>query len=323
MVQKITIELDGSQDLEYKLPNEVDKHGKPVPHRKTVMGTDREGKARLMSVIGIMPTVVYGSSNGDPYTLVIFEWSATPERQGLRFKEVVIEVSFAAVGPRGDAEAEAVQLRNRGFNENYWDPEVVRMVPTGTSWYNPTPHKITGKNVLDIGFSAGFAPYFSISPKYTMERDVNIDRTDAVKVTGSPAVVGLARNRANALRWTMLENESQQSGVPAYLRTAVLLKRHPKDSGLFLGTVNITTHVSWWEDLLEKKRKLSGAVKKDEPIIFDPTVEEPSSFDSQKAKLAEVDLEKEFKIVTLEPLPPKPGEAKDEKADAPADGGKN
>jgi hypothetical protein len=323
MAQKITIELESSQDLEYKLPNEVDIHGKPVPHRKTATGIDREGEAKLMSVIGVMPTVVYGSSKGDPYTLVIFEWRADPERQGLRFKEVVIEVSFAAVGPRGDAEKEAVQLRNHGFNENYWDPEVVRMVPTGTSWYNPTPHKIAGKNVLEIGFSAGFAPYLSISPKYTMERHVDVDRTDAVKVVGSPAVVGLSRNRANAVRWTMLENESQRSGVPTYLRTAVLLKRHPKDNGLFLGTVKVTTHISWWEDLKEKVRKLSGAVKKDEPIIFDPTEEEPSSFDAQKATLDEVDLEKEFKIVTLEPLLPKPGGAKDEKADAPADGGEN
>jgi hypothetical protein len=314
MDHEIRIELTGAPDLEYHLPNEKDKFGNPIPHRKTATGTDREGKARLMSVIGLMPTVVHGLADGEPHTLIIFEWSASPERQGLRFKEVTIEVSFVANGKRGDAEEEAADLRRRGFNLNYWDPEVVKMVPMGTEWYNQTRRKVGGKSTLEIGFSAGFAPYFSIAPKYTMERNTGAYITDSVKVIGSPFVVGSGRNRNNAVRWTMLENESQQSGVPAYLRTAVLLKRLPNDNGLFLGYVKVTTHISWWEGVMEKKRKLSGEIKLDDPIVFDPDVSEPSPFDDKKKKLDTVDLRAEFKIVSSKPLPPKGDEGNDEEA---------
>ncbi|KAK3395252.1 hypothetical protein B0H63DRAFT_533942 [Podospora didyma] len=306
---QIQINLETPQDLEFHLPNEIDpKTGRPLPHRKAAIGTDRKGKARLMSVIGQMPVAVHGlSTDGEPHTLVIFEWSAAPEIQGLRFKEVVIEVSFSAEGySRRNAEDEAAELRRRGFNPNYWDPEVVAAVPTGTEWYHRTIRKVGGKSTLEMGFSAGFATFVSLAPKYAMERDTGVNLTDSIKVMGRPFVAGSNRNRPNAVRWTMLENESQKSGVPAYLRTAVLLKRQSDDNGIFLGRVSVETHVSWWEDLMEKKRKLTGDVPKNEPIVFDPDDQKSvgkTPFDGMKNKLDKVDLRKEFNIVMLEASP--------------------
>lgn len=315
MNRKICINLEAPEELQYHLRNEKDKFGNPIPHRKTATGTDREGNARLMSVVGLMPTVVHGqSADGDPHTLIVFEWSATPERQGLRFREVTIEVRFAANGKRGGAEAEAVELRRRGFPLSNWDPEVVKAVPTGVEWYDRSSHRVGGKSTLELGFSVGFDPYFSIAPKYTMERDTSATATAAVSVVGRPFVVAApGRSRNNAVRWTMLENESQRSGVPAYLRTAVLLKRELQDDGLFLGYVKVETHVSWWEDLMEKKRKMTGDIKLDHPIIFDPTRSEPSAFDDKLNKLDTVDLSAEFRVVTLEPLSPVQGEAEQKK----------
>jgi len=68
-----------------------------------------------------------------------------------------------------------------------------------------------------------------------MERDTNVNVTDAVKVSGQPFVVGSGRNQPNAVGWTMLANRSQQSGVPSYLHITVLLKRQANDNGIFLG----------------------------------------------------------------------------------------
>ncbi|KAL6818246.1 hypothetical protein GGI42DRAFT_3135 [Trichoderma sp. SZMC 28013] len=300
MERQIFIELEEKNDLEYHLPNEIDKFGRPIPHRKDVTGTDRQGKARLMSVTGLMPILIHGFANDEPHSLVVFEWGICCGRPGLRYKSVMIEVSFHANGPRGDAEYEAQELRQRGGNLNFWDPEIVTAVPSGTTYYNPTQHKIGGKNTLELGFSAGFAPHFTVGPKYVMERDTTANATASVKVIGQPFVTGFGRSRSNAIRWTVLENESQRSGVPSFMRTAVLLKRQPDDNGLFLGNVKVETHVSWWEDMMEKKRKMTGDIRPDDPIVFDPKISPPSPFDDKRDELDVVDIHSEFKIISLD-----------------------
>ncbi|KAF4995237.1 hypothetical protein FGRMN_5268 [Fusarium graminum] len=304
MSQEIRIDLMEAEDLEYHLPNEIDRYGNKVPHRKYLTGTDREGSARLMSVIGIMPTVVHGFDDDDePHTLVVMEWKATPMRQGLRFKSVTIEMSFSAFGSRGAAEGDARDMQKQGVPFNYWDPEVLKAVPTGNQWYNNTSRKVGGKSALELGFSAGFEPFISAGPKWRMEKDTERNVTDAVQVTGEPFVVGSGRNRPNAVRWVMLENESQRSGVPAYLRTAILLKRKTNDDGIFLGHVEIETHVSHWEDVKEKVYKMRGQVKQDEPVIFNPKCEStkgPSS-KGNRIRLDKIDLASEFRLLSLKP----------------------
>ncbi|KAL7805225.1 hypothetical protein V8C44DRAFT_341205 [Trichoderma aethiopicum] len=297
MSREIRVELYGEDDLEYHLPNEKDKFGRPVPHRKAITGTDRQGNARLMSVVGIMPAVVHGFADDEPHTLVIFEWDIVSGVQDLRFRSVIIELSFIAYGPRGAAEHDARELRRAGGDIHHWDPEVVKAVPSGTQSYKRSTRKTGGKETYEFGFSLGFQPYFSVSPKYALERDTSTDVVDAIRVTGQSFVTGSSRHRPNSVRWIMLENESQRSGVPAYLRTAVLLKRQPDDDGLFLGNVKVETHVSWWEDIKEKKWKLTGQVKPDEPVVFNPNVSQPSAFDSWKDKLDQVDLDAEYHIV--------------------------
>ncbi|PTB62673.1 hypothetical protein BBK36DRAFT_1144673 [Trichoderma citrinoviride] len=298
MSREIRVDLDGEDDLEYHLPNEKDRFGRPIPHRKAVTGTDRQGNARLMSVVGLMPVVVHGFADDEPHTLIIFEWDIVSGVQDLRFKSVVIEVSFIAAGPRGEAEDDAKKLRLEGGNSSWWDPEIVKAVPSGTASYKHSTRRIGGKETYELGFSVGFQPYFSLGPKYALERDTSTDIADAIRVTGQSFVTGSSRNRPNSVRWIMLENASQRSGVPAYLRTAVLLKRQPDDNGLFLGNVKVETHVSWWEDLKEKKWKLTGQIKPDEPIVFDPNVSQPSAFDSKRNRLDDVDLDAEFQVVT-------------------------
>ncbi|KAL3608822.1 hypothetical protein FPOAC2_03833 [Fusarium poae] len=299
MVRQFNIEFEAQGDLAFHLPNERDRNGNPIAHRKAITGTDREGNASLMSVIGIMPTVVHGFADGVPYTLAIFEWKAEALRQGLRFKRVSIEMEFSAKGDRGDAEQDAKELRQLNFSDNYWDPEVMEVAPEGTQFHNYTKRKVGGKSNLELGFSASFAQFFNAGPKWTFERDTSRNISDAIQVTGQGFVVGSDRNRSNAVRWIMLENESQRSGVPTYLRTAVLLKRMPNDNGIFHGTVRVETHVSLYEDFKEKMYKYKGQIKTDEPVIFNPKILEQSTFDPHQ--LGNVDLQREFRIYSLKP----------------------
>jgi hypothetical protein len=322
MVREFEVVLGevNSEEAKFRLDNEYDENGNPIPHREWTTGIDREGNAAKMAVKGRMPTVVHGferAGSKTPYTLVIFEWSTERLRLDRRFREVTIEVSFTAHGTRREAEPAAQALRAKGVGKTHWDPEVCAIVPEGTSWFHRTTHKVTEKSQWEVSLKAAFGQYFTAGPKYHWERGDVADVTAAIQLSGSRVAVGSGHNRPNAARWVMLENASQRSGVPAFLRTAVLLKRLPKDDGQFLGTVNVSYRVSPFHDFKETLQKLMGRLPNDKPIIFDPHVTtKPPLF--PLSGLADVDLSKEFQLISLEPLPANSGkadaEAKEESA---------
>ncbi|PVH92938.1 hypothetical protein DM02DRAFT_542539, partial [Periconia macrospinosa] len=57
-------------------------------------------QAKPLSVIDIMATVFHEkiSSTKEPHSLVIFEWSMSPEATGALFRRVTVEIAFSAVG---------------------------------------------------------------------------------------------------------------------------------------------------------------------------------------------------------------------------------
>lgn len=294
-----------SEEARFRLNNEYDENGDPIPHREWTTGIDREGSAAKMAVKGRMPLVVHGfESIGSkvPYTLVIFEWSTERLQLNKRFREVTIEVSFAAHGTRREAEPEAQRLRTRGVGKTHWDPEVVAIAPDGTSWYHRTTHQVTEKSQLELDLVVSFGQYVNAGPKYYWERGDCTEVTDAIQVSGNRVAVGSGHNRPNAARWVMLENASQRSGVPAFLRTAVLLKRRPKDDGQFLGTVNVSYRVSPFHDFKETLLKATGRLPKDQPVVFDPQISMTHP-NFPPSDLASVALNREFQLISLEPLP--------------------
>lgn len=105
MVREFEIVLGevNTEEVKFRLDNEYDENGNPVPHREWSTGIDREGSSAQMAIKGLMPTVVHGferEGSKIPYTLVIFEWSTERLRLDKRFREVTIEVSFKAHGTR-------------------------------------------------------------------------------------------------------------------------------------------------------------------------------------------------------------------------------
>ncbi|PHH90669.1 hypothetical protein CDD83_2963 [Cordyceps sp. RAO-2017] len=158
-------------------------------------------------------------------------------------------------------------------------------------------------------------PYASLGPKYQWKRTTSGQRADAVSLTGEAAVVGRARGggaRPNAVRWTMLENESDRSGVPAFLRTAVLLRRRERDNGQFVGDVRADYRVSPLHDF---RQLLVNAVARtrDEPVLFDPKVSTgPSPYDAILNSLDKADIDKEFRLVSFEPKSRAPTDAEED-----------
>ncbi|KAI0399126.1 hypothetical protein F4802DRAFT_70047 [Xylaria palmicola] len=325
MAREFTISLDNTNlaEARLRLDNEYDENGNPIAHRDWVTGIDRQGKAAEMAVKGRMPTVVHGFEQPGskvPYTLLIFEWSTERLRLDKRFREMTIEVSFTVHGSRRDAEPEAQRLHGRGIGRVHWDPEVCAIAPDRTDWYHRTSHPVADRVGADFVLQANVGGFFTAGPRVHWERSDSANRTDAIQLTGNRVTVGPGHSRPNAVRWVMLENASQKSGVPAFLRTAVLLKRRPKDNGQFLGTVKVTYRVSKLHDFKETLLSTMGKLPVDQPIIFDPRVSTSySGFDPSKLAEAGANLAKEFELASLEPLPAQAAPATEEGIEAGAE----
>lgn len=295
-----------NEEFDFHLPNELDNNGNPIPHREWVTGLDRTP----MSVKGQMPTVVHGfdkpgSQSG--HTLAIFNWLMPPVRLGKRFRKVTLEIVFTALGQRGDAESEAEQRRrvisNKAVAGAHWDPEVIKTIPNGPSWYHKTQHQSDNEFNFQFDLKAGFEPYISTGPSFSWKRTTSEDHIDSIKLTGEPFASDRNHARPNGVRWTLLENESMRSGVPAFLRTAVLLRRRDNDNGQFEGRVKARYKISLSSDFRQNLLDMIGH-DSDHPIIFDPKyATSASSYDAQVTSLASsgvaAKLEEEFHLVSI------------------------
>lgn len=68
-------------------------------------------------------------------------------------------------------------------------------------------------------------------------------------------------------KWILTENGATKSGVPSFLRCAMLLVR-PEDN-LFQCNVTISVET----DLKSKIERLFGTTPPDDPVLFDPAME--------------------------------------------------
>lgn len=240
---------------------------------RTLVSTDVNGE---------VATVVHGfdkprSKSG--YTLATFNWFIEPSGQTLR--EITLEITFEADGPRGGAEKDAEQRRRAmndgsgGVSDVYWNPEVVKTVPMGTSWYSQS----TEVDLFDL--RAGSEPQLG----YPWKSVASNDNTRSLKLIGELFLSGFGA-RPNVVRWVLRGSES----LPTFLRTAVLLRRRDGDNGDFIGHIKAL-------------RGSSESPHNRYPIIFNPRMHNPtSSYDAYTTSLASpqvaAKLQREFHMIS-------------------------
>ncbi|KAI5919411.1 hypothetical protein F4810DRAFT_687345 [Camillea tinctor] len=319
---EITLSRANNEEYEQRILNERNEDGNVVPHRVDTIGTD--WNAKYMTVKGRMPVVVHGfESQGSDvgYSLAVFEWQIVRNSNKRRFRKVTLEVVFEADGPRGKAEGDAERMRSKGTaSRTYWDPEVMAFAPDGTAWYQRSQREVVNKTAWTVDLKAGYAPFLSAGPQYAWSKSESHTCTEGIQVSGERAFVGGegSRTRANAVRWTLLENPNQVTGVSALIRTAVLLKRRPKDDGRFIGIVKADYEISKYQDARRSALLALGKLPKNEPIVFDPNVAtEKSVWHANSNALAAIvpDLKKEFSLVSLELIGDESSGSRDEEPD--------
>ncbi len=192
--------------------------------------------------------VVHGTlePEGEPATLLVFDFHFDPRKRARRIVEARMNFVFAGTGSTPA-------------------PAVLKMAPRGRMVVVPTQQ--TESSTVGVNANAGGGALgISLGTGLKWEKSVSRETNDATTVVGSVDMVGRNYGEPNGVSWALIENRSLENGVPAHLRTAVLLQREGEESA-FQATVTIRVKA----DLRSAVERLFGKTPRDDPILYDPS----------------------------------------------------
>ncbi|RGP62915.1 intracellular serine protease [Fusarium sporotrichioides] len=178
-------------------------------------------------------------------TLMVMQWFFQP-KNGARISEATIELLFEA-----EASDTEIEVRDISFCDTY------SIMPT-TQDESVSKGGEATVGVQQVG-------QLSLSGKW--EKTITTTTTDAITLSGNKrAVNNTPPNRI--ARWVISENESRPAGIPASLRTAVLLSRDDEERFKCRVAFNCNT------DRKTAFKRFFKKIPKDDPIIFQPNAED-------------------------------------------------
>jgi hypothetical protein len=244
-----TIELspydEGDEDSTYRTQNDPSR-----PHQRSNI-VERQGAVDVRCVAA---DVVHGSlaPDGEAATLLVFDFQFDPRKRARRIVEAHMSFTFAA---SEDAEP---------------DPVVLNVAPKGRMVVVPTQQTESTTRSGNAGANAGgggLGLSLGLNAGVQWQKSVSRETHDATTVVVSIDLVGRNFGASNGVSWALLENRSVATGVPAFVRTAILLQR-PDPDAAFHATVTIRAQA----DLRSSIGKLFGRVPRDDPILYDPSL---------------------------------------------------
>lgn len=233
-------------------------------------------------------TVLHGTlSPGDASmaSLLVTEFRFTPLKANRRIKSARIRMRFEVPPAGGPSSMDSDQVDVFGF--------------APSSEYAIMPDAKTKREggglsaELSVGGSAFGLKGVNFSASF--EREV---RTPELYLAGVGGSEWLVRHGGGAagVQWHVTENAISQTGIPSFIRTAMLVRR--KYNGQFLGFIEISTDVAGFS-----LRGIQSDNLKDDPVYFDPKLPpfgETSQFDADN--LGSLDLEKLMEISFSSPM---------------------
>ncbi|KAJ2902816.1 hypothetical protein MKZ38_000097 [Zalerion maritima] len=229
---------------------------KPGQKQRAVV-TDR-GRARkaAFNVSCTAKAIIHGRMDeysGKPATLLVYDFVFLSYKSSTRIKSADITFEFLPAEGQTDGPSvkEVAPYGNTVVMETT-ETQTVTMGGSGTA----------GGGVLGAELSA--------TSKY--EKSVKKDTTHATMIIGDKPT----DDWGNYLmaRWSLVENKSQESGVPSLLRVAIVLER-PNDEDLFTCVPVIEAK----PDFKTRAMSLFSSRTKDDPIVFDPSFEPYNELD--------------------------------------------
>jgi hypothetical protein len=265
---------EGQNPFSLRIKNNGDKQ------REFITGYDRD---EVVITLGQLADVVHGSADPAglvPCTLAIFDFEIQVRDGGKRFREVQISILF-----------QADSTTKKGVDKTY--PRVMGMAPRGTYYMLPTKMKTEEKVTAHVNASGNVPIFGSVGADLGYELTTSTEREDCIRVNGQPRIInsaGMTLNKPNGVEWNLFENTLARGGVPAHIRTAVLLERWPGDGKLgFTARVKVREKVDPVADAVRKVKDIVGLIPRDDPVDFDPTLG-PTTDKIPVVKMGEVKL---------------------------------
>lgn len=198
-------------------------------------------------------------------TLLVLQFNFDPRKRSRRIASVHIELRFSGDSPGAP------------------EPEVYDISPKGREGMSITSqhesHTVGGELHVGSGGMAGVDAGGSMKIGGTIDRE----RKYATMVTGSVDLRGRNWGKANCASWTLLENPAVQTGLPALMKAAVLLKR--RDEEKFRCDFTIKAKADWRSSM----ESMFGSTPADDPVLFDPTLD-PTTAIYDEMNLGAVDI---------------------------------
>ncbi|XXH00764.1 hypothetical protein Hte_007115 [Hypoxylon texense] len=298
------IDLETSpEDIEFGLIlNEAQDRG---PHRSRQRNFGKVQHRKFTGYDQNLPMVIYGfreetvhgtSTDGRPHTLVIFRWGLQQRQRGRRFKSAQLRAVFAT--------ARTKDHTSSSRRDAFYDPHVVAAEPNGTYSLLPTPVTVVRRRAAEGGLEGGidFAKgtakvIYELSSTTTSDDQIVINGAERNEYDAATAAEVGDPDRCNVAEWQLFENAATQSGLPTFFRTAVLLERREGDAAKFTATFTIRAEVDSLTDAWTNVKRFVGLLPRDDPIIFDPGLDERGRLVAFSDKLETAPLLDECKFV--------------------------
>ncbi|KAM0212655.1 hypothetical protein ACHAQI_004611 [Fusarium lateritium] len=189
---------------------------------------------------------VHGAMSADSdywATLLVLQFRFDPQGKARRITKATIELSFDTTDTNNEV------------------PEVEAVSFDGHYSFLPTKQSESVTTGAEGGISASFGAQANTSLKY--ERTVTREASHATTISGSKLVANnIPPNRI--AKWTLLENPSLKTGVPASIQVAVRIQR--RDEAVFTCIPKLTCTADKWTEI----RSFFGRVPEDDPVLLKP-----------------------------------------------------
>lgn len=269
--RSFAVQLDEVNEEEFEL--RIKAHGKK--QHRNFTGYDQNKPA---VVYGYRHATVHGSFVDDQDqsqdgSLIILDWHFLPRDPSKRFKFVRINAVFQ--GPEGCKS---------------WDePSVYGIAPKGSFGLCRSNFTEEKKRDLEGSLGAQFGGSASVKAVYGLSTSTVIG--DKISINGQAYLdcnIGAERDpdACNGVEWNFYENKSKRSGLPTYVRTAILVRRETDEE--FTATFTVRAKVGTLTDMESKLKRVLGY--KDDPIVFVPGMKEKTAFDGMTDELHKVNL---------------------------------
>ncbi|KAI3325914.1 hypothetical protein HD806DRAFT_427961 [Xylariaceae sp. AK1471] len=212
--------------------------------------------------------VVHGllEPDGDNATLLVYDFSFNAAKIGRRITSANMSFRFHGMQPSSPA------------------PKVDGLAPYGHFILLPTSREESSTIGAEFNAGGSFSGA-SVGGCMKWEKTTSGTISDATSLNGATECDDFGNEIG--VNWIIHENKTTKTGIPSFLRVAILLSR--EDADKFQGTFEIKVEADWKTEL----SRFFGAKSKDDPILFDPQREPtnnlcPAGYDTEK--LSVVDL---------------------------------